>query len=301
MVKLASAREFRTYGPGLSRNRCEYINAGLYLFANVILCCAFASQLSSEARISGLVLFLVAFALILIVNLHDIFAHLAGVDFRLHLMSFDLQLFFVEFSVPVVQVLGTLLCFLGILFLFIQEEKGHVYFKLEKHALKMLVAGPVLWVVGSIHNACQIYERADGHVQILQQCVYIPLLIGSLSFMLSAILNYQEQSRVIHHGIHLLGGTWIWLGIFGSLFFLIGGLTNVIKVFKMQQMNGLRLEKLRGGAHERLVNAREGQIPLILEHHHHHHQARSHPVEETKVTLPVPTPYKDVLIGQTLS
>ncbi|KAE9603989.1 hypothetical protein Lal_00001773 [Lupinus albus] len=296
MVKLASAREFRTYGPSLSKNRCEYMNAGLYLFATIVLSCAFASQLSSEAR-SGLVLFLISFAIMILVNLHDLFAHLAGIDFRLPLMSFDLQLFFVEFAVPVVQVLGTILSFLGIFFLLIQDEKGHVYFKLEQHALNMLIAGSVLWVVGSIHNACQIYERADGHVQILQQCVYIPFLMGSLSFMLSAILNYQEQhSSLIHHGIHLLGKTWIWLGILGSLFFLIGGLTNVIKVFKMQQMNGVRLEKLRGGAHERLVNAREGQVPLILEHHH---QTRSHPVEETKVTLPVPTPYKDVLIGQT--
>lgn len=92
------------------------------------------------------------------------------------------------------------------------------------------------------------------------------------------------------------GRTWIWLGIFGSLFFFIGGLTNVIKVFKMQQMNGLRLEKLRGGAHERLVSAREGQVPLILEH-----QTRSIPAEDTEVTIPLPTPYKDVLIGQTRS
>lgn len=85
-----------------------------------------------------------------------------------------------------------------------QEEKGYGYFKLEKHTLNMLLAGPILWVVGSIHNSCQIYERADGHVQILQQCVHIPFLIGSLSFMLGAIINYHEQSREINHGIHLL-------------------------------------------------------------------------------------------------
>jgi polypyrimidine tract-binding protein 2 len=71
----------------------------------------------------------------------------------------------------------------------------------------MLVAGPVLWVVGSIHNSCQIYERADGHVQILQQFVYIPFLMGSLSFMLGAILNYRQQSKVFNHGLHLLVST----------------------------------------------------------------------------------------------
>ena len=77
--------------------------------------------------------------------------------------------------------------------------------------------------------------------------------------------------------------------------FFIGGLTNLIKVFKMQQMNGIRLEKLRGGAHERLLSARERQIPLIMEHQTN----ISHQPQETKVTSPLPTPYKDVLIGQT--
>ncbi|XP_027337197.1 uncharacterized protein LOC113850870 [Abrus precatorius] len=296
MVKLASARDFRTYGPGLTKNRYEYINAGLYLIASVVLVSGFAAQLSSQAR-WPLLLIVTALAIFLLVNLHDLMAHLAGIDFRLPLMAFDLQLAFVEFAVPLLQILGTLLPFLAVLFLFIQEEKGHGYFKLEKHALNMLVAGPVLWLIGSIHNSCQIYERADGHVQILQQCVYIPLLLGSLSFMLGAILNYHEQSREIHHGIHLLGRTWIWLGIFGSTMFLVGGLTNLIKVFKMQQMNGMRLEKLRGGAHERLVSAREGQVPLIMEHQ----KMITHQPQETKVTLPPPTPYKDVLIGQTKS
>lgn len=94
------------------------------------------------------------------------------------------------------------------------------------------------------------------------------------------------------------GGTWVWLGIFGSLMFFIGGLTNLIKVFKMQQMNGtMRLEKLRGGAQERLVSAREGRVPLILGHHQP--MINRQISEETKVDIPLPTPYKDVLLGQT--
>lgn len=36
----------------------------------------------------------------------------------------------------------------------------------------------------------------------------------------------------------------------------IGRLVNVVKVFKMQQMDGLWLEKLRGGAHKRLIRAK---------------------------------------------
>lgn len=94
------------------------------------------------------------------------------------------------------------------------------------------------------------------------------------------------------------GRTWIWLGIFGSLlFFIIGGLANVIKVFKMQQIDGLRLEKLRGGAHDRLIHEREGWVPLILEDHQ---RRKIRQVEEVKVSPapPVSTPYKDVLVGQ---
>lgn len=119
MVKLASARESRMYGPRLARNRSEYVNAGLYLFATIVLLGGFAAQFSTEPK-SGLVLLLIALALIIMVNVHDLLAHLAGFDYRLQLMSFDPQLAFVEFAVPVVQALGSVLFFLGILFLFIQ-------------------------------------------------------------------------------------------------------------------------------------------------------------------------------------
>lgn len=93
------------------------------------------------------------------------------------------------------------------------------------------------------------------------------------------------------------GRTWIWLGIFGSLLFFIGGLANVIKVFKMQQIDGLRLEKLRGGAHDLLIHEREGRVPLILEDNQ---RRRIRQVEEVKVSpaSPVSTPYKDVLVGR---
>lgn len=86
----------------------------------------------------------------------------------------------------------------------LQEEKGYGYYKLEPHALNMLVAGPLLWVLGSIHNSCQIYERADSHVQILQQSVHIPFLTSSLIFLVGAILNAHEQCGTWHHGTSLL-------------------------------------------------------------------------------------------------
>ncbi|KAM2976026.1 hypothetical protein FF1_002118 [Malus domestica] len=311
MVKLASAREFRMYGPRLSRNRAEYMNAGLYVFATAVLLLGFVAQLSNEPK-SGLLLMLIAFSLILVVNLHDLVAHLAMFDYRMPLMEFDLQLALVEFAVPVVHAVGTVLSFLGILFLLVQLEKGYGYSKLERHAKNMLIAGPVLWLLGSIHNSCQIYERADGHVQILQQSVHIPFLIGSVLFTVAAILNSREQHGLSLHGLQILGRTWVWLGTGGSLLFLIGGLANVVKVFKMQQMgDGLRLEKLRGGAQERLVRGREGHVPLIVEDHrrrssqrpsarydnnHHTHHVEPNP---NVAAEPAPTPCKDVLVGQT--
>lgn len=123
MVKLASARESRTYGPRLSQSRAEYMNAGLYLFSTIVLICGFAAEFSREPR-SGLVLMLIALGLIILVNIHDLLAHLAGIGFRFTLMGFDPQLALVEFSVPLVQILGSLLLFLGILFLFIQVHKS---------------------------------------------------------------------------------------------------------------------------------------------------------------------------------
>ncbi|CAL5344101.1 unnamed protein product [Camellia sinensis] len=320
MVKLATARESRMYGPRQGRNRAEYINAGLYVFATIVLWSGFAAQLSNEP-VSGLVLLLIGLGLIVVVNVHDLIAHLAGVDYRLSLMGFDAQLALVEFAVPVVQAVGTILYFLGILFLFIQEEKGYRYYNLEKHALNMLLVGTLLWLLGSTHNSCQIYERADGHFQILQASVYIPFLMGSLLFLVGALVNYEEQSALDHHGAKLLvsdlrlgqqiststtiGWTWVCLGIFGSLLFFVGGLANVVKVFKMQQTNGMRLEKLRGGAQERLVQAREGHVPLILEEQRRRRTEvekkmevdRRKEVEEGKLVA-APTPYKDVLVGQ---
>lgn len=107
------------YGPRLTRNRFEYINAGLYMFATILLVGGFAAELGKE-KLSGLVLLLIALAVILVVNVHDFVAHLAGIDYRFMLLGFDPQLALVEFAVPVVQSVGTLLYCLAILFLFTQ-------------------------------------------------------------------------------------------------------------------------------------------------------------------------------------
>lgn len=82
-------------------------------------------------------------------------------------------------------------------------ERGYKY-RLEKHGLNLLIAGPVFWVLGSVHNICQIYERADGHVQILQKCVQVPLLIGSLLFLVAGIVNRNDIYGSVDYSFKIL-------------------------------------------------------------------------------------------------
>ncbi|KZV32835.1 hypothetical protein F511_20936 [Dorcoceras hygrometricum] len=264
MVKLASAREIRTYGPRRARERSEYINAGLYVFATIVLACGIATQWSTQAT-SGLVLVMIALVIILLVNVHDFAAHIAGVDYRLPLLEHDLQFALVELAAPLVFAIGTLLLFLASLFLFIQAVKGYGYSSFTRHALNMLIAGPVLWLLGSIHNSCQIYERADGLIQILQQSVHIPFLLASLLFLVGGIINSREKIESDRPRLDVLGETWIWLSLFGSILLFVGGVANVLKVYQALRGTEPRLEKLRGGAEERLRRIREGKEPLLGE------------------------------------
>ncbi|XP_072983459.1 uncharacterized protein [Typha latifolia] len=298
MVKLATAREARSYGPYPARNRWEYINSGLYLLASILLIGGFAAQLSPIHlhEKSGLALVLIGLLLLLVVNVHDLFAHLAAVDYCLALVEFDAQLALVEFAVPVVQSVGTVLTFVAILFFEIQMERGYRY-RLEKHGLNLMIAGPVLWLVGSIHNVCQIYESANGHVQILQKSVQIPLLMGSLLFLVAGIHNRIDIYGSAHSSIKILGKNWAWFCLSGSLLFFVGGFLNLVKVFKMQQMDGTQLEKLRGRAQERLEIEREGQVPLILEGSRSRRNEEESTAAAGAATPPVATPYKDVLLG----
>lgn len=68
---------------------------------------------------------------------------------------------------------------------------------------------------------------------------------------------------------------------------------NVVKVFKMQQRSGVRLERLRGGARERISGGREGQDPL-LEEQHHEIAAKTKAGRDFTTSS---TPYKDVLLA----
>ncbi|KAL4577861.1 hypothetical protein LXL04_013976 [Taraxacum kok-saghyz] len=264
MVKLATAREGRIYGSGHTRERSEYTNAGLYVFSTIVLLCGFVAQFSREAK-SGLVVLLIGLGLIIVVNIHDLAAHLAAIDYQIRLMELDGQFLFVEVMVPVVHAVGSLLLFIAILFLVLQADRGFGYHGIEGHALNMLIAGSSLWVVGSIHNSCQFYDHTEGQIQILQHGVQIPFLMGSLLFLVGAVLNFREQVGHRHHGLSLLTYTWVWIGIIASSLLVIGGLTNVVKVVKMINLEGVRLEKLRNGAQEELFHDEDGQIPFLVQ------------------------------------
>ncbi|GFS32157.1 hypothetical protein Acr_00g0021090 [Actinidia rufa] len=149
----------------------------------------------------------------------------------------------------------------------------------------MLIAGPALWLLGPIHNGCQIYERADGHVQMLQESVHVPFLTGSLLFLVGAVLNGREQAGRSHHGLELL------------LIGLCWGINECGESVQdaTEQRNAAR-EIARRSARA-IGSEREGQVSLILEE-----QRRRKQVEEVKSAVAAtaaaaPTPYKDVLVG----
>ncbi|XP_039803566.1 uncharacterized protein LOC120667586 [Panicum virgatum] len=92
MVKLATVHKCRAYslgagsGSAASHNRWEYINAGVYVFAVVLLVAGFLAQLLLLAPWigrAGLVAIAIGLAAVLAVNAHDLLAHVAGVDYRL--------------------------------------------------------------------------------------------------------------------------------------------------------------------------------------------------------------------------
>jgi uncharacterized membrane protein YhaH (DUF805 family) len=139
MVKLATARECRAYNLGAgggsgtsSRNRWEYINAGVYVFSAVLLVGAFLGQLLATtwggSSRTALVAAAVGLAGVLAVNVHDLLAHVAGVDYRLGIAAgLDSQLALVEIAVPAVQIAGTALMLVAVVFFEIQVRRRRLH------------------------------------------------------------------------------------------------------------------------------------------------------------------------------
>uniref|UniRef100_A0A8I6XM71 Uncharacterized protein n=1 Tax=Hordeum vulgare subsp. vulgare TaxID=112509 RepID=A0A8I6XM71_HORVV len=142
MVKLATAREARLYGPALAVRRWEYINAGAYMFGTLLLAAGLAALCASEGGVGPRDVGL-AVAVVAAVNAHDLGAHLAGVDCRMGLARFDPQLGLVELLAPALHIAGCALAIVGlVLQLF---SKGD---RLERRAADALLAGAVLWILG---------------------------------------------------------------------------------------------------------------------------------------------------------
>lgn len=128
MVKLATARDCRAYSLGAiggetSRNRrWEYINAGVYVFAAVLLVAGFLAQLWPWAvsTKAGLAVAVVGLLGVLGVNAHDLLAHVAGVDYNLGLAGLDTQFVLVELAAPAVQLAGAALTLVALILFEIQ-------------------------------------------------------------------------------------------------------------------------------------------------------------------------------------
>jgi hypothetical protein len=267
MVKLASVRETRMYGPLRIRDQCEDANAGLYLVATLLLLVGSVLLLPGYHLVTvGLYLVLVALILIVVVNLHDLYAQLAGFDFRLPLVTLDPQLALIEIAAPLVQALGGILYFMGTLLLL---RVGRGAFDSDdvktvtNHAYRLLIAGPLLWLLGSIHNAFQVYEKVDTKVQLLQKTVAIPFLIASTLFVISGILaaeNWPSPAAAIK-----IQRTAAALAITASTLLVVGAIMNAIRIAGMQEIDrrGGSLEPLRGGAQEKLDHEREQKETLL--------------------------------------
>ncbi|XP_040379744.1 uncharacterized protein LOC102701453 [Oryza brachyantha] len=256
MVKLATAREARMYGPALAVRRWEYANAGAYVFAALLLAVALAALSAGGGARPALAVAAVALGIVGAVNAHDLAAHLAGVDCRVGLVRYDVQLGLVELLVPALHVVG---CVLAVVAMALLLSQGR-----ETHAANTLLAAALVWLLGSVLNSCQVYERADGRAQLLQSSVQVPLLLGSLLFLVAGVANRRRVLDWRREPV-LVGRSWAWLCLFGSLLWLVAAVLNMLKVLVMHQSDAVRLEKLRGGAQERLSRDREGRVPLNWE------------------------------------
>ncbi|KAL3679050.1 hypothetical protein R1sor_022006 [Riccia sorocarpa] len=260
MVKLASVRTTRLYGPGRNKDIWEDANAFGYLVSVLLMTAGTALLLPGYNPTSGLWLILVGLVGVFVANIHDLYAQLAGFDFRLPLVTLDPQLALIEIAAPLVQCIGAIIYFLGGVLLLRLARGDFDSFDqtvdVAAHANNLIIAAPCFWLLGSIHNAFQVYESAGAQVQVMQKGVTIPFVIGS-TFLLVAGVN---------NAVHWPERAWrpaarvsVSYAIVGAAFLLIGAVVNVVRVIQLQQIEQLggTAEKLRGGAQEALVHERE--------------------------------------------
>lgn len=269
MVKLASVRTTRLYGPAASKDVWEDVNAFGYMVAALLTTAGCVLLLPGYNSTAGLWLILVGLVCIFAANVHDLYAQLAGFDFRLPLVTLDPQLALIEIAAPLVQCIGAIVYFIGAVLLLRLARGDFDTFDqtvdVAAHANNLIIAAPALWLLGSIHNAFQVYESAGTQVQVMQKAVTIPFVLGSTFLLVAAIVNTVAWPVKAWHSAMTLA---VAFAIVGSALLLIGGVVNVIRVIQLQQVEHLggTAEKLRGGAQERLIDEREReewQEPLL--------------------------------------
>ncbi|EFJ32669.1 hypothetical protein SELMODRAFT_270578 [Selaginella moellendorffii] len=261
MVKLVSSRTARLYAPGGYRELLEGINGFIYVLGAVLILAGLIFQLPSHENSKlGLILALTGSILIFLVNLHDLYAHLAGVDFKLELLKVDPQYILVEIAVPVVTALGSFLVFLGLLFLLLTAKgrySHHTRNTLAVHGLRMLIAGPALWLLASIHNIFQLYERASLGVQAYERGVTVCFVIASTLLLCGGVIGLPYWPKTVERRLQ---SNATWFAILGAALLVLGGIVNLMRISTLQRLEregpGHGGEFLRGGAQESLNRMR---------------------------------------------
>lgn len=252
------------YGPPGTRDLFETLNAFMYLFGTVLLAAGTVLLLPSFGVINtGLLMILVGVAIVVLVNFHDLHAHLAGIDYNFRFLALDSQLWMVELAAPFVQAIGSILLCIATLLL-IRANKG-VYEHRELHlklvqAFRLVVAGAALWLLGAIHNAFQVYEKTGFRVQVLQKAVSLPCVVASELLLISGVLALQISGRG-----HKLMKISTWLALVASGLLVLAAVLNIVRVLALLQVDRFdaHLESLRGGAEEQLQSSRAQSEPLL--------------------------------------
>ncbi|KAF8726848.1 hypothetical protein HU200_019328 [Digitaria exilis] len=224
MVKLATAREARLYGPGLTVRR---MNA----FAALLL----AASLAARAAVA------VALAAVAAVNAHDLAAHLAGVDWLVGLADGAVRLPAGQLGLVESSLCRRWRCS-------VRAGAGYISYGREKHAANMLLAAALLWLLGSVLNSCQVCCLLQSSVQVLNR----RRVSGSRGREPAVLVVRKplERSARTMNARDSTSRPLVWLCMLGSLLWLAAALLNALKVFMMHQSDGMRLEKLCGGVQE---------------------------------------------------
>jgi hypothetical protein len=243
----------------------ENLNAFVYLFGTLLFAAGVVLLLPSFQvnKGWGLWMILVGLAFVVLVNFHDLHAHLAGIDYNFSFLALDTQLWIVELAAPLVQAFGSILLCIAT-FLLIRANKGvyghdEVHLKLAQ-SFRLVVAGSTLWLLGAIHNAFQVYEKTGMRIQLLQKAVAMPCIVASELLLISGVVALQ-----ISHRGHNLMTLSTWFALVASGLLVVAAVLNAIRVVALQQVDrfGSHLEILRGGAEEQLNSLRGQSEPLL--------------------------------------